>query len=209
MRGRRLRRLVPALAAVLALAGCVFRQSRHAQTFVLDAIVPASAGNGPPAAETVLGVLKVTVPGWLDRPQITGRARSGEVVADEYARWGEPIGKGIQRVVAENLAALLPERRLVTAPFSPSVPVHQRLELTIDEAARQADGSVRVTARWAVLAPGGVPLAQGRSSHSAQAAPGASGVVSGSNEALAALSRDIADAVRALPAPPSAASSRP
>lgn len=195
-----------ALLAALTLPGC-FGKSRHAQTYVLDAVATPGA-TGTPAAETVLGVLKVTVPAWLDRPQITGRGLSGQVVADEYARWGEPIAKGIQRVVAENLAALLPERRLVTAPFAPSVPVDLRLELTIDEAARQTDGSVRVAARWAVLAPGGVPLAQGRSSHSARpAAPGAAGVVSGSNEALAALSREIADAVRALPAPQPAASS--
>jgi uncharacterized lipoprotein YmbA len=193
------------IAVALALGGCVFGKSKHAQTYVLDAIVPPAAASGAP--ETVLGVLKVTVPGWIDRPQITGRGSSGEVVADEYARWGEPIARGIQRVVAENLAALLPERRLVTAPFAPSVPVDLRLELTIDEAARQTDGSVRVAARWAVLAPGGVSLAQGRSSHSARpSAPGAAGVVSGSNEALAALSREIAEAVRTLPALQPAAS---
>lgn len=197
-----------AWAAALLLGGCVFGKSKHAQTYVLDATI--EPGAAATAAESVLGVLKVTVPGWLDRPQITGRGSSGEVVADEYARWGEPIARGIQRVMAENLAALLPDRRLVTAPFPPSVPIDLRLELTIDEAARQADGSVRVTARWAVLAPGGVSLAHGRSSHSARpTAPGAGGVVAGSNEALAALSREIADAVRALPAPAPAASSRP
>lgn len=205
---RRRALIAPVLAGVAALGGCVFGHSRQAQTFVLDAMVPPGSASPAPAPEAVLGVLRVTVPAWLDRPQITGRGANGQVVADEYARWGEPIAKGIQRVVAENLAALLPERRLVTAPFAPSVPVDLRLELTVDEAARQADGSVLVTARWAVLAPGGVSLAQGRSSHSARpAAPGAAGVVSGSNEGLAALSRDIAGAVRSLPAPQPNASS--
>lgn len=196
-----LARLAPLLAGVAILGACVFRQSRHAQTFVLDAIVPPSSQSAAtPAA--VLGVLRVTVPGWLDRPQITGRGAQGQVVTDEYARWGEPVAKGIQRVVAENLAALLPDRRLVTAPFAPGVAVHQRVELTIVEAARQSDGSVLVTARWAVLDAGGAPVAQGRSSHSARPmAAGPGGTVSGSNEALAALSRDIADAVRSLPAP--------
>jgi uncharacterized lipoprotein YmbA len=193
------RMAIVAVAAVAA-GGCVLGQSKHAQTFVLDAIVPPP---GPsPAPDAVLGVLRVAVPGWIDRPQITGRGASGQVVADEYARWGEPLARGIQRVMAENLAALLPGRRLVTAPFVPGVTVAERLELTIVEAARQADGSVLVTARWVVLAPGGTPLAQGRSSHAAHpAAPGASGVVAGTNEALAALSRDIADALRALPPP--------
>lgn len=193
------------VALTLILGGCVFRQSRHAQTFVLDAIVPPGSPSSAPAA--VLGVQRVTVPGWLDRPQITGRGTQGQVVADEYARWGEPVAKGIQRVVAENLAALLPERRLVMAPFAPNVPVPQRVDLTIVEAARQADGSVLVTARWALLAAGDAPLVQARSSHSARpTAAGASGTVAASNEALAALSREIAQAVRSLPAPEPAAS---
>jgi uncharacterized lipoprotein YmbA len=195
------RRLFAVLAAV-ALSGCVFGKSKHARTFVLDAIVPPEGPASAQTAERVLGVQRVTVPGWLDRPQITGRGASGEVVADEYARWGEPVAKGIQRVVAENLAALLPDRRLVTAPFAPSVPVQERLDLTIVEAARQPDGSVLVTARWAVLGAGGTPLAQGRSSHSARPSTvGPAGAVAGSNEALAALSREIAQAVRSLPAP--------
>ena len=107
----------------------------------------------------------MTVPGWIDRPQITGRAASGQIVTDEFARWGEPIDRGIQRVVAENLAALLPDRRVVAAPFAPSLAIDQRVDVRITEAARQVDGSVLVEARWAVLGPRGETLGQHRSSH--------------------------------------------
>jgi hypothetical protein len=109
-----------------------------------------------PAATAVatVGVEKVAVPGWLDRPQVTGRAASGEVVADEFSRWGEPLARGVQRVVAENLAALLPDRRVLTAPFPPGDTLDHRVRVTLVEAARQADGSVLVEARWEVLGGG-------------------------------------------------------
>jgi len=200
MRARALAVLVSTLAAAVLLGGCVLKRSKPAQTYVLDPL--AAPGSAAPRETPlgVVGVLKVTVPGWIDRPQVTGRAASGQVVADESARWGEPIGRGIQRVVAENLAALLPDRRVVAAPFAPSMAVDRRVDLGITEAARQADGSVLVEARWAVLGPRGETLVQHRSSHRASpAAPGPAGAVTGASEALAGLSRDIAEALRALP----------
>jgi uncharacterized lipoprotein YmbA len=69
----------------------------------------------------------VDVPDWLARPQVTGRAASGEVVSDELSRWGEPLARGVQRVVAENLASLLPARRVLAAPFPPRESVDQRV----------------------------------------------------------------------------------
>jgi uncharacterized lipoprotein YmbA len=76
------------------------------------------------------------------------------------------------------------------------------VDLNITEAARQVDGSVLVEARWAVLGPKGETLVQRRSSHRASpTAAGPAGAVAGASEALAALSRDIADALRALPVP--------
>ena len=200
MRARALAVLVSTLAVGLVLGGCVLKQSRPAQTYVLDSL--AAPGTAAPRETPlgVVGILKVTVPGWIDRPQVTGRAASGQIVTDEFARWGEPIGRGIQRVVAENLAALLPDRRVVAAPFAPSQAIDRRVDLGITEAARQADGSVLVEARWAVLGPKGGTLVQHRSSHRASpTALGPAGAVAGASEALASLSRDIAEALKALP----------
>ena len=202
MRARALAGLVPTLAVAVLLGGCVLKRSNPAQTYVLDPL--AAPGSAPPRETPlgVVGVLKVTVPGWIDRPQVTGRAARGQIVTDEFARWGEPIGRGIQRVVAENLAALLPDRRVMAAPFAPSQAIDQRVDLGVTEAARQVDGSVLVEARWAVLGPKGETLVQRRSSHRANpTAAGPAGAVAGASEALAGLSRDIAEALRALQLP--------
>jgi|CXWL01.1.fsa_nt_gi uncharacterized lipoprotein YmbA len=207
MRARRLLTfLAPIIVATVLSSGCALKRSKQAQIYVLDSI--AAAGDGAAtlrdAPLSVVGVLRVTVPGWIDRPEITRRGEGGEIVADDFARWGEPIGRGIQRVLTENLATLLPDRLVVAAPFAPRLVVHHRVDVTITEATRQTDGTVLVEARFAWLGPKGRTLVQQRSSHRSKAALAGSGGTSGetatrTSEALAGLSRDIADALRSLP----------
>jgi uncharacterized lipoprotein YmbA len=202
MRARTLPLLAPALVGLALLGGCL-KRTQVSEIYVLEPVAARDAAAPSPTPQAVVGVLKVTVPGWIDRPQVTGRSATGRIVADEFARWGEPVAKGVQRVVVENLAALLPTRRILMAPFAPDQVVDQRVEITLFEAARQADGSVLVEARWALLGPGGAALVQRRTSHRAHpSAAGAAGAVTGASEAIAELSREIAGAVRALPIPP-------
>jgi hypothetical protein len=201
MRARRLTAVVALVAAALA-AGCL-KRSKVARTYVLDPL-PAATAPAPPATPlAVVGVERVDVPDWLDRPQVTGRVASGEVVTDEFSRWGEPLPRGVQRVLAENLVVLMPDRRVVSAPFAPrDQDVDHFVEVTLIEAARQADGSVLLECRFTVLAKDGTVLARRRSSYRANpTAPGPAGAVAGLNESLASLSRELADVLRALPAP--------
>ena len=208
MRACRLALLVPAVAG-LALSACVLKRSKNAEVFVLE----PTAARGAPApaddAKAVVGVLRVTVPGWIDRPQMVTREAGSQVVIDEFSRWGEPIARGIQRVVAENLAALLPDRRVVKAPFPPAEPVNYRVDIALTELARQPDGAVHLEAVWAVLGRNGGVVRQRRSSQTAPAAAGAAGIAAATSEALAGLSREIADGVRALPAPAPGAEAKP
>ena len=53
------------------LSACVLKRSKNAETYVLEP--SAARGRRPPAEtpEAVVGVLPVTVPGWIDRPQVT------------------------------------------------------------------------------------------------------------------------------------------
>jgi uncharacterized lipoprotein YmbA len=187
--------------ACLALlpAGCVLKHSAPARLYVLQAAAHEPAAPPGDAPRGVLGVQRVSVPAWMDRAEITARTGRGEIVPDPLARWGEPITRGIQRVVTEDLAALLPERHLVAAPFAASRTVDHRLDLAITEGARQADGTVLLEARWAILGPDGAVLVQRRSSYRTAAVANAEGTVSAISEALALLSGEIASAVRGLP----------
>ena len=192
-------RLLAGLAALALLGGCVLRNSQPARLYVLDAVAVAGSASAPTGPMPVLGVQRVSVPAWIDRGEIAERAAAGGISVDPTARWAEPIGRGLQRVMVDNLAALLPERHLVAAPFTPRQVVDLRLEISFTEAARQADGSVLVDARWRILGTAGATRAHQRSSHRVTPAAGAAGTVRGLSEALALLSGEIAAAVRALP----------
>jgi uncharacterized lipoprotein YmbA len=183
----------------LVASGCVMKRSSPARLYVLQAVAREPAAATGDATGGVLGLQRVSVPAWMDRPEITARDARGEVVPNALARWGEPITRGIQRVVTDNLAALLPERHLVAAPFAPSQTVDHRIDLAITECARQADDRVLLEARWAILGPDGAVLVRRRSSHRTGVVATAEATVSATSEALAVLSAEIAAAVRALP----------
>ena len=201
MRTRAVAVLITATVLSAPLGGCLGR-SKVSRSYVLDPMPPEGSSAPATVAGPIVGIERVSIPGWLDRMQVTGRAASGAVVTDDYSRWAEPLPRGIQRVVAENLVVLLPDRRVLTAPFPPRDPVAHRVELTVMEASRQADGTVLVEARWDVVGATGEVLARRRSTHrSSPTALGAAGAVEGLNGALAALSREIADVLRPLPPP--------
>ena len=67
---------------------------------------------------------------------------------------------------AENLATLLPRRRVVMAPYAPSQAVSLRVDLTLVEAGRQTDGNILLEARWALLGEKGETLVQRRTARS-------------------------------------------
>jgi uncharacterized lipoprotein YmbA len=190
------------LCAGALLGGCALGRSKSARTYVLDPVAVQPAPALAPIPVAVVGVEAVDVPDWLARPQLTGRAASGEVVSDEFSRWGEPLARGVQRVVTENLTSLLPDRRVLAAPFPPRETADHRVTITVVEAARQPDGAVLLEARFEVLEGRERVLIRRRSSHrAAPTAAGASGAVAGVSEALAALSREIAEILSGL-APP-------
>ena len=198
-----MRKMTVMACVAFVVAGCVMKRSATARLYVLQAVArepPAATSDAP---RGVLGVQRVSVPAWMDRPEITARNGREEVVPDPLARWGEPITRGIQRVVTENLAALLPDRHLVAAPFALSHTVDHRLDLAITECARQADDRVLLEARWAVLGPDGAVLVQRRSSYRTGVVATAEGTVSATSDTLALLSGEIAAALRGvLPAAP-------
>ena len=190
-------RLAVALAC-LSLGGCALGRSPIATTWVLDPVAARTPSDAPSEAG-VLSVEKVRVPDWLDRSQFVVRGKDGSLEFDDHARWGEPLGRGLQRVMTENLASLLTDRRVVAAPTPPRDLIALRLNLDFVEAARQTDGDLRVAVRWEFQAADGKSLRRGLSTSDTPAAkPGAAGTVAALNEALFKIATELADVVRGI-----------
>jgi uncharacterized lipoprotein YmbA len=185
----------------LVLAGCVsLKRTDEARFFVLQSLVePQPAAQDPVA---LVGVETARLPGHLERPQLVTWVAPGELKIDEFLRWAEPLEDGVTRTLAENLAALLPDHQVVRRPWAGDVETRCRVRVALREFGLQRDGTVLLTGQFRLL-PGRGDLAlvmrPVRLEHGVSAGAPPDPGVDAMNELLEQLSRQVADAIRALP----------
>lgn len=189
------------VAAALALAGC-FGTTPPSRFYLLSATPPGPTSVPSPGPEAALGVFPTRIAAYLDRPQMVTFQGDNAVALDEYDRWAEPLGSGISRVLAQELATLLPAWRVVPQPWDPTIPLRARLVVDVTTLGWDQKGEVRLEANWVVLeARGEYPLARGRSVLRRQAAgKGTDAAVAAASALVGEMAREIATAVRAMPA---------
>jgi len=141
-----------ALAASLALSACFGAGSRNEpiRYWVLSALP------GPPGASgerRTLAVGPVEIPDHLNRAGIVVRDGRNRLQVASLDQWGEPLVRGIQRVIAENLAVLSPQLETVTFPWwSPGEPDLQ-LSLAITRLDARPGREVELMANWVITHP--------------------------------------------------------
>ncbi len=191
----------------IGLGACApFKRTPDPSFYVLHALVEPSTA--PVAGGQLVGILPVRLPAYLDRPQLVTSMAADQVRLDEYARWAEPMPAAVTRTLAENLAMLLPESRVVRYPWPAGEPMRCRVSVELRALGAQADGWVRLEGRWALLPDDAeTPLALRPLSLRRGPLPvGRAGVdpaagVAAISELLADLSRQIAAAVQTLQGP--------
>jgi len=207
MRTRRFAAL-GSIGLALAFAGCVsLKRTPEARFFVLRSVAEPPADAGAPGTTVLLGLLPVVLPGYLDRPQIASWVAPGELRIDEYVRWAEPLDAGLGRTLAANLEALLPQSRVLRAPWPSAARLRCRVRVELQKLGAQPSGEVLLQGRFALLPANDErrlaalpvslerrPLAPARGSLD----PGAG--VDAMSELVADLAREIAAAISALPA---------
>ena len=190
-----------ALAGALALSGCVsIKRTPGASFFVLRALVEAKTPEGTVAG--TIGLLPVRIPGALDRPQLVSWTAPNELRLDELRRWAEPLDEGVARTLAENLAALLPQERILRAPWPAAVSPRCRVATEISVFGPQPDGEVRLTASVLLLASTEERVLARRAFAASRkpAAGDASAGVDAMSALVADLAQQIAQAIAGLPA---------
>lgn len=123
--------------------GCaVLGKSSPAQFYILPS-TPAA-----PQAEIVretIGLAPLSLPRYLDRPQIVTVEEGGRVHLAEFHRWAEPLTAGFSRALAEDLAARLPDQAIVLLPAT--LPAERTVEIQVQEFRVQQDRCV-LTVAW-------------------------------------------------------------
>jgi len=81
--------------------------------------VLSSPSTSPPAGTSpIIGVGAVTIPEYLNRENMVFNSEENALFIADSDRWAEPLQKGIQRVLAMNLASLLDTQNIRLHPWA-------------------------------------------------------------------------------------------
>lgn len=143
--------LMTALAALVLLAGCSSGPATRFYTLTAVAEAPPVAATvaAPRVARPVtLVITDLRLPRYLDRPQIVTRGGDHSLRMSELEQWGGNLRDDMTRVLAENLGRQLPGDRVLAAPTHMALQPDYRVEVDVQRFEREANGSVRLAARW-------------------------------------------------------------
>jgi uncharacterized lipoprotein YmbA len=181
------------LSALLLMTACGTPPQERFFTLTSEPPSPASFNSTSPAFVVVVG--PVTVPDVVDRPQLVLRTSPSRVEIAEQARWAAPLKNEIARVVADHLAQLLPGAHTATSAERASGTPDYRVLIDVQRFESTPQEGATVQASWTVRNRDGSAL-NGRSLVSEPAGAGYDALVAAHSRALAAVSRDIAAAIR-------------
>jgi len=193
-------RLFLALAVGACLTGCSFLKPAKstARYFVLTP-TPASGSAAAPSGSMAVGVGQVKLPAYLLNTSLAIRQGTNQIDYLTSDLWAERLDTGFQRVLAANLAVLLPADRVLLSAWQKDA-VAAEAYVIIEQFDVDASGRGALAVRWRILSPGGEKLLKtGSSRFSGQGASpdaDASGAVATLSKLVADFSRELATALR-------------
>lgn len=143
------RSYLPACLAAVALAGCGLLTAPRTispQFFVLNAVAVESGTTTP----IHIGLGPVSLPSYLDRPEMARRVDPNQIAYDPEARWAESLQGNFQRTVAANLVLLLHPTRIEFFPWYRTAKFDAIVTIAVSRFEQQPDGTVALVARWTV-----------------------------------------------------------
>ncbi len=150
---QRLRRwIITAMLLLLALTGCRDKISRPTAYYTLSPLSVAAANEQQqPDNPVTIGVGPLSLPDYLNRPQIVTRDGAAKLDYAETHRWGGRLEESILRVVAENLSAIIGTNRVKTFPWDTSFTPGYQVILDIKRFDGVLQDQVTLNAIWQLI----------------------------------------------------------
>jgi uncharacterized lipoprotein YmbA len=185
------------LGTSLMVGGCASQPSRFYLLSALPNTETASLETSGKQGPTI-GVGPVTLPRYLDRPQIVTRTSPYELKLAEFDRWAEALDVNFSRVLAENLSFLIPTGRVAAFPWSRATSIDYQITVEVTHFLSQVGGESLLIADWILFkGEGQQVLMSGKSRFSASAAgQDYASMVAAMSQTVASLSREIATAIK-------------
>ena len=193
---------VAALAVVglaMVLSGCAGQTEAPARLYALHPIATADAVAVPQRTRRSpwIGIHRVVVPGYVDRPEVVTRGPGNALVVDPKERWAESLPIGLTRLLLDNLSVLLGSDQVILLPEPSGLPVD--LEVMVDLTQFELDGlgSAVLAGRWTVTSARTLRDVQSAAFdlHEPIVPEGYEAGVAALNRSVSAVSRDIALAI--------------
>jgi hypothetical protein len=190
----RRRAVLAVLCTVAALAaGC--GTSPPARFYTLS---PTAAPAAAPS-DVFVAVGPVTIPAVVDRPEIVVNLGPNELRMDDFNRWAAPLQDSIARTIAENLVVMLGSPRVILFPQQLATDPQYRVAVEIRTFESVPGTAIRLDAVWTLRRTKDGKTETGRTSVRESVADSSyDALAAAHSRAVARLSQDIADAVRAL-----------
>lgn len=178
-----------------ALSGCVIGKSPPTTFYTLSATEAPSTKKLPsdPSDALLIGIGPVEIPGYLDRSQIVSRETPNRLELDEFHQWAEPLNTNLVRVLAENIAHRLPNKRVIEYPWGVT-PADLQVVVLVTRFDAGAEKQVHLNALWGIFGEGRQELLVTKKSRITQnfAGDDQEAMVAAMSRAAGELSREIA-----------------
>jgi uncharacterized protein len=180
-------------ALVVLAAGCASDPTHY---FTLT---PTATATVTPSKLSI-AVGPVTVPATVDRAQIVvSNSGSNQLTFDEFNRWASPLQDNLARVVAEDLVVFLGTPRVTLFPQTVATDVDYRVEIEVRNFESSPGHTAALDAVWTVRRVKDGKAQTGRTSaREPLQDSGYDALAAAHSRAIAAMSKDIADAILAL-----------
>jgi uncharacterized protein len=205
------RRMAASIVAVWLVVSLGCAGSPASRFYVL---APAVGGEKLPAgnaekAGIAVGLRRVALPAYLDRPQIVTRVSSTKLDLSEFHRWAAPLRDAFANVLAENLAVMIPTERVTVFPWPRTAQFDYEITIDVTSFEGRLGGMCDLIARWSVFGKGGKELLVARqSSLSEPAGESFDALISAQSRLVTSLSREIVGALNGISDPKSRAQAR-
>jgi uncharacterized lipoprotein YmbA len=188
------------LFVAFLLAAC---SSTPATKFYKLSSLPSGQQENPAALsgmDIAIGLGPVELPEFLDRPQIVTRKSQNQLEISEYHRWAASFPRDFSRVLAKNIATLLPTNQVEIYPWADTFSPIYQVKLQVEQFDGQLGEQVLLGVLWSVVGQEGANELMVRKTliEEPVLTNDYEGLVAAQSNALATLSREIAEEIRRL-----------
>lgn len=182
------------LAIAISLSACA-GTSASSRFYVLSPL-PQQKMHG--TEKSIVGVLPITWPDYLDRPQIVTRIGEHEITFHEFHRWAEPLRENFYTVLVENLSALLDSVKVVKSDHDLGFQAAFQMGVEVLTFDGDLGGEVTLIAKWDLFQEEDKKLLLSKRSRIKEPTGGSGydAFVAAQSRAVAALSREIASVLQ-------------